>query len=254
MYRLFFRWTIGWCDKIIANSVAEKDRLSEEVNVPAGRGMVIYNGVDTDKFSLDKRDGRVMRHLNRLAIPPEHRIVGTAAFLVERKGIDHLIEATPTIIEKVPNTTFLVVGSGPLDKSLKELALGKGVGERVVFTGHSDCVEELIPLMDVFCLTSVWEPFGLVLVEAMASGKPIVAFESGGVPEVVKTGANGLLVPVGDTSALADAVIRLLQDGGLRAAMGRESRRRAESLFGSKTAADAYSELYDSYLNSLQEA
>jgi len=250
LYRLLFQWTMVWCDKVVANSNAERNRLSGEISMLPGKVEVIYNGVDLERFSLQKRDRRVMRQLKRFSIPPEHFIVGTVAFLVARKGIHHLLEAGPSILARVPNTTFLIVGGGPLEKSLKGLALDKGIGDRVVFTGHSDCVAELIPLMDIFCLTSLWEPFGLVLVEAMACGKPVVAFGSGGIPEVVENGIHGRLVCVGDTSALADAIVTLLADAELRAAMGREGRRRAKRLFSSRSAAHEYSELYESCLRS----
>jgi glycosyltransferase involved in cell wall biosynthesis len=123
------------------------------------------------------------------------------------------------------------VGDGELRPALEAQALRLGLGAQVHFTGWRDDVPALVALGDLFVLPSLNEPFGRVLIEAMATGKAVVATAAGGVPEIVVHGETGLLVPPGDPGALAAAVRELLDDAPRGARLGAAGRRRAETVF-----------------------
>jgi glycosyltransferase involved in cell wall biosynthesis len=198
----------------------------------ADRAPVIPLGVDTDvfRFGEEEEAGEILY----------------AGNLLRTKGVQYLIEAMPGVARQVPEARLVVAGSGPDRPFFEALAGRLGVAERVRFAGAIP-FDEMAPLYRrcaVFCLPTLAEAFGVSLLQAMASGRPVVACGVGGVPEVVEDGGSGLLVPPRDPARLAEALIRLLRDAGLRRAMGARGRRLCEERYDWETVVDRMEEVY----------
>jgi glycosyltransferase involved in cell wall biosynthesis len=168
----------------------------------------------------------------KLSIPPGVPVIGTVGRLVPVKGQQYLLDALPRVLACCPEARLLIVGDGPLGDSLRRRALDLGVARSVHFTGLREDIPELMGAMDLFCLPSLNEGMGRVLVEAMASRLAVVATRVSGVPDVVQEGVTGLLVPPRDAPSLAAAVIALLQDPARARQMGEHGRRRVVPAFG----------------------
>jgi phosphatidylinositol alpha-1,6-mannosyltransferase len=171
-----------------------------------------------------------------LPLLPPGRILLTVARLTASdsyKGVDHVIQALATVLSAVPDAYFVVVGDGDDRGRLESLAVDAKVRDHVQFVG-TKAGEELAGYYhacDVFVMPSRSEGFGVVFLEAMSHGKPVVAANSGGAPEVVDDGVTGLLVEYGDVPTLASSLVRLLRDGECRQRMGEAGRRRVEAQY-----------------------
>ncbi len=183
-----------------------------------------------------------------LAPAPLHPAAGTLLSLgrvVREKGFDLAIRALALL---PPATRLMLAGDGPALPALQTLAAELGVADRVDFRGwvHPDDVPALINAADIVLMPSRWrEPFGLVAVQAGQMARPLVATRVGGLPEIVRDGETGLLVPPEDPAALAAAVRRLQADPALAARLGAAARRRAADTFSMARCAAAYATLYD---------
>ncbi len=192
---------------------------------------VIHPAVDTARFDA-RRIGDPPAVRRRLGLPEHGPIVGAVGRLDRWKGFHVLLDVAPRLLERHPGATLVLVG-GPheLDPSYAEelhaQAARLGLGERVRLVGRQTNPEEWMQAMDVVVHTSRDEPFGMVVIEAMALGKPVVAAAEGGPAEIVTSGVDGLLAPHGDRPALAAAILRLLADERLRARLGAAAERRA---------------------------
>ena len=158
----------------------------------------------------------------------------------------------PSVISEIPDSELVIVGDGVMRRELEELSRKYEVKGHVKFVGFVD--ENLKPLYykaaDVFCLPSIItsESFGIVNLEAMACGVPVVASKIGGIPDVVKNGKTGILVPPRDPKALAEAIICLLQDENVRRKMGRNARKKAEN-YSWKRIAEKYERVYEELIS-----
>lgn len=179
----------------------------------ADRGEVIYNGLDTSELFGP----------SGLSTPGgSGRSILCIASHKETKGADVLLRAFARVVEKAPNWTLILVGGGPLRAKHEELARDLGLDGKVLFQGPKSRAEvgALLRFCDLFVLPSRSESFGLVIIEAMACGKPVVASAVGGIPEIIQQGENGILVEPENPAALAEAIIRVLEDEGLRTKIG----------------------------------
>jgi phosphatidylinositol alpha-1,6-mannosyltransferase len=168
-----------------------------------------------------------------LSVPAGSRVLLTVARLLASepgKGVDTVIRAMPRLTSQCPNLYYVIVGDGDARPSLERLAAECGVGERVVFAGaqKTGSLRGFYEAADVFVMPSRQEGFGIVYLEAMAAGKPAVAANRGGAPEVVADSETGFLVEYGDVDALAARLARLLSDDELRRRMGETARRKVE--------------------------
>lgn len=193
-------------DRIIAISRAVKIDLIDS-GVPADMITTIYNGIDLSKFANVKGTLR-----EELSLGPDVPIVGIVARLVPEKGYEYAINAFYQVLKVFPSARLIIIGEGPLKESLKEMCKRLGIKDHVVFMGYRQDVENLEADFDVFVLPSISEGLGLALLEAMALGKPAVATETGGIPEIIKNKVNGLLVPPGNDKYLAEGIIEVLSD------------------------------------------
>jgi glycosyltransferase involved in cell wall biosynthesis len=179
---------------------------------------------------------------------PGEVVIGTIARLVWYKGLEDLLKAAALIVRRYPSARFLVVGDGPLRQALEEKARALRLNGTVRFLGAVPNASSLLPHFDIFVLSSLWEGMSNSLLEAMAAGKPVVATDVGGSPEVVIDGKTGFLVPPKDPEALASAILHLLADRELARNLGEAGRIRVESEFTLEIMVARLEELYDSLL------
>lgn len=221
---------------VVANSRAVAARL------PGRNAAVVYNGIEIEQFD-SCMDGSVSsggKFRAQYHLPPDVPLVGMVARLRPWKGQARFLRAMARVIEKLPEARFLIVGGeifgveADYERKLHHLANALGLAERVVFTGQLADVRPALAALDVFVHPGDPEPFGLVNIEAMAMGKPVVAFGHGALPEIVVDGETGLLVPPGEEGALAAAALALLCDPARRGAMGRAGRARVEQCFSAE--------------------
>jgi glycosyltransferase involved in cell wall biosynthesis len=219
-------------DRLIAPSVAIAAKLRAE-----GRGAaditVVPNGVDLDRFSPHRSNREAAELRAALGIPPDAFLIGVVARLEPEKGHRYLLEALPAIVDAVPNAWLLLVGEGSQTDALRAQAraLPLPASERVVFAGFQTDVEAVTQALDVAVMPSLREAQGLALLEAMAARRPVVASAVGGIPETIRDGVDGLLVPAADPDALATAMVRLARDPRLRDRLAASGRRRVVDRF-----------------------
>lgn len=239
--RLGTREILGNAAAIVVNSASTADLARDLLSsvgcdAATNRVHVVHPGTDPVRFRPSARAVPSWKP-NEVDRPPVLLSVGR---LVPRKGIDTTIAALPAILERYPNVTYVVVGTGPDQARLACLAAELGVARSVTFLG--DVTEDELPACyaaaDIFVLPvrtitadDEIEGFGIVYVEASASGLPCVATTAGGVADAVGDEVTGLLVPPADSRALADALLRLLDDPELRARLGSNGRCAVETHF-----------------------
>lgn len=206
-------WRAGWLTRPEILYTSETDRHTDGLRP---RSQAIPLGIDLERY-LDAEP----------ALPWPGPQIGTVSRLVPQKGHDVLLEAARTVIDHHPDARFVIVGEGELRAELEERANAAGLGEAVLFTGAREDVPELLKSFDVFAFPSLFEGLCLAVIEAQAAGVPVVATPVGGIRETVVDGVTGLLVPLRDPAALADAIVRILDDPDLSARLADEAARRA---------------------------
>ncbi|HXK09785.1 MAG TPA: glycosyltransferase [Vicinamibacteria bacterium] len=227
------------CDRVIAVSRAVA-RVLLDSGLPPARLLLVRDGVPDRRPPAGGRPA-----LEELGVPAGSPVVGNVAALTEHKDHATLLAAMPRVLQAVPAARLVIVGEGRLRGRLEAEALGRGLGDRCVFTGFRRDVDRLIPAFSLLCLTSSTEGLGSSLLDAMCFGRAVVATAVGGIPEAVADGKTGMLVPVGDPGALAAALSRLLLEADRREALGRAGRHRFEQEFTAARMVDETLRLYD---------
>ncbi|MBI4775905.1 MAG: glycosyltransferase [Deltaproteobacteria bacterium] len=232
-------------DRIIAVSSSVKNDLIRFDRLPPEKIQVLHNTIDLKAFQepYDRQAVRRAYGINDTDI-----VVGWVARLAKQKGHGFLFEAIQLMSESYPNLRLLLVGDGPLKQWLVEKARDLAIEERVVFTGTSHQVPELMSAMDVFVLPSLWEGLPLVIGEAMAAGVPVVGTDVGGVGELVIDGETGYLIPPGQPQAIREAVESVLEQPDRTRVMVENARKHVEKLFSTS---DHTSRLHDLYMEIL---
>ncbi|MDP2914115.1 MAG: glycosyltransferase family 4 protein [Candidatus Aminicenantes bacterium] len=197
---------------------------------PQDRSRLIRNGVDLSGMMKEQRTASRIEKL-KAALNLGPLVVGAIARLHRQKGIEFLVAAAKEIHALHPEVRIVVVGGGPLEKSLRRRAANLGLGRNFLLFGERGDAREVLSLFDIFVLPSLWEGLPLALIEAASLGKAIVATDIDGVREVVRDGETGLLVPPGDPARLAGAVVRLLEDRRLAARLGERAIKEIPPLF-----------------------
>jgi glycosyltransferase involved in cell wall biosynthesis len=207
-----------------------------------GKLRLVRNGVDVSILQSEAFARRVaeLRRGTGWGSP----VVGTIARLHRQKGIVHLLRAAETILAGRPEGKIVVAGGGELEAPLRREAAALGLDRRFVLLGERADAREIMALFDVFVLPSLWEGLPLVLIEAAALGKPIVATDVEGSREILRDGETGRLVPPGDPAALAAAVRRLLDDPALAARLGARARETIPGRFTIEKMISGYDEIY----------
>jgi glycosyltransferase involved in cell wall biosynthesis len=239
---LAFRYRVG---KVVPVAIAEEVRVSIQKVYGYTNPPLIPNGVPTDEYAPDpdKRTqwrqthgiephATVLVHVGRFAPPKNHAL---------------LVQAFAQVHSDAP-LYLLLVGGGELESAVREQVAGLGLQERVRFLGTRADVADILRASDVFVLSSRWEGNPMSVMEAMAAGLPVVSTAVGGVPELVREGETGLLVPSEDAGALAQALQALVDDPAQRQAMGDAARQRAVARFDIRHTVRRYEQLYEKLL------
>lgn len=191
--------------------------------------VTLYNGIEVDAFSPA---GTTQPNLRRaFDLPERAMLIGSVGRLHPAKGFEDLLTAMVDIHRNVPQAYLLIVGDGELYDPLQAQVEQLHLTDHVILTGYRADVARILAGLDLFVMASHWEGLPLVVLEAMATGLPVVATAVGGTPEVVVEDVTGLLVPPHDPDALTNAVLRLLRDPGLRQRMGDAGRTRVVEHF-----------------------
>jgi glycosyltransferase involved in cell wall biosynthesis len=192
-----------WGRRIIAISEAVKEHLIKDFGAREEIISLIHHGVDVEKFKMDKKE--------RLG-SDNGPVIGIIARLSEEKGHTYLIEAMPEVINRFPKAQLLIVGEGRMKQRLVDLSKALKLENNVRFLPSVIDMQEIFGITDIFVLPSLKEGLGLSLMEAMASGLPVIASDVGGIRSLVQHGHNGLLVKPADVRKLSSAIIELLKD------------------------------------------
>ena len=229
-----------------ASVIAVSDTVAESIRPwpPAPRTTIetVYHGTTLDSIRHSHPLGREAGRA-RLGLPTERFLLGNVGNFTPKKNHRALLEAMAGA-EWLDDAHLALVGLGPEEDALRSEVERLGLGDRVTFLGSRDDVFEILPLFDLFCLSSSFEGFPIALVEAMATGLPVVATAVGGVPEIVVDEDNGLLVEPGDVVELRRAIGRAISDPEAAAAMAKRGQEAAERL-DLHHAATALQEVYE---------
>ncbi len=249
-YLLLRRFLKPFIHRYIAVSRDLADWLVSRVGIPDKAVRQIYNGVDLVSFhpraSLrpDLAPGGF--------VPAEGIVLGTVGRLAEVKDQASLVEAFSRLVAERPELRtrlrLVLIGDGPLFESLKGLLETRGITDLVWMTGDRKDVPELLRLLDIFVLPSLAEGISNTILEAMATRLPVIATKTGGNPELVDDGENGLLVPVGDVQALAKAIEELVSDPSVAVAMGARGYEKVSARFNWTHTVNEYLGVYDGVL------
>ena len=204
--------TDGEMDDYIKLSVYSPEKL-----------LKIHSGVDVKQFMHS--NGNMVKKRRSLGLDQNGNVLGFVGWLLPIKGPEYLLKAMEYIWQEYPETSLVFVGKGDLAMDLRAQALQVSANGRIKFLGWREDIDEIMPVFDMLVLPSLNEGMGRVLVEAMAAGKPVVASRVGGIPDLVRDGETGYLVPPADEKALADGIKKLLDDPGKAWEMGQQGRK-----------------------------
>ncbi len=219
-------------DTTVAVSDAVLHSVLDRQIIKRGTYVTIHNGVDLNAIATAGMCQTPLRE--SLGIAAHHQVVGNVANLYPGKGHQYLLEAARLVLNQCPDVTFVIVGKEKRKEDLErlqELARRLRIQDRVIFTGFRRDVFQLMATFDVFVLPSLWEGFGIVLLEAMALGKPVVGTDVGGIPEVIDNGLNGFLVEPRNPQQLAEKILELLRNETLRNQMGQNGMQKVRDRF-----------------------
>lgn len=231
--------------RIIVCSEFMKGECVRLFNSPADKVEVIYNGVDAKKFEFEWSEAERLKHRATLALP-EEKIVMYVGRFVREKGIQVLLNAASAVLAQEPNTKFLIVGGGNRDRFEKFLDWAN-LREKVLFTGFmaNRSLHQLFRVADVAVFPSLYEPFGIVALEGMAAGAPVVTSDAGGLPEVVLHDQTGTLSFAGNAESLAWAILHVLRDPERARKLSENARKRLYTDFDWGGIADHTIAVYD---------
>lgn len=213
--KLIKKFIYSKLDISITVSYKNKETLIKNFDLPENKIKVIYNCIDVDH--IRNYDSEIVRELRlKFSINNSALVFGTVGRLDRQKGHEYLINASKKVIEKLPNSLFLFVGQGKLRDQLNQKIKDNDLSDHFRIVGYQENLPEILALIDIFVLPSVFEGFPFSILEAMAAKKPVIATNVGGVPEIITNNVNGILVEPMDPDALAKAMILLAKDNEKR--------------------------------------
>ena len=249
-YRLLRRWMSKLVHRYIGLSKHIEQYLQRDVGIPAEKLTQLYNGVDAGRFNAEKNS-----NVGRKLFPPEFAsadciVIGTVGRMEPVKDQLTLTKAFIRLVEKDSNDgarlRLVIIGDGELRATAQNLLQQAGIAEQAWLPGSDDRVPELMQAMDIFVLPSRNEGISNTILEAMASGLPVVATNVGGNPELVVENETGLLVPADNADGMANALYHYLKNPDQRLAHGVAGRKRVEQQFMLEHMVDKYLSVYDS--------
>lgn len=231
-------------DKIITLSEDEKSKY-EELKIDKGnKFLAIYEGIDCEGFT--SRGTHI--HKQDFGFKDSDFIVSTIGRLDSEKGHIYLIEAAASVLKENAQVKFLIIGEGASRKELEDYAVRLGISDSVRFLGLRKDIPDLLSITDVFVLPSLYEGLGIVVLEAMAMSLPVIATKVGGVPEVIINGETGILVPPGNSRAIAEGIISILNNKEKARTMGHNACLYVKSHFAINLMVEKIEKLYNDLL------
>jgi glycosyltransferase involved in cell wall biosynthesis len=243
LYEALDRRVLRWMSKVVCVSHAQAAKV-REAGVPDSRITVIHNAIQPGRFANPRPEYR--DRLRALFPVPPAQIVGSAGRLSPEKGFDVLVDAAAEMNAPSGSVGFVLFGDGPMHESLTEQIRKRGLGGRFVLAGFHDDLDAYLPHLDLFALPSYTEGLPNVILEAFASGVPVVATAVGGTPEIVDDGVCGWLVPPGQPRRMAERMTDALNDRDRLRQMASRGGDRVRRCFSFAPQAQAYRTLFHS--------
>ncbi len=249
--RAYQKWldriTSKWVNRFIAVSGNRKKAMIDLRGYQPHQIRLVYNGIDVNRFSSADRRESIRKTWN---LEPEQTAIGLIARLEISKGQDTLIEAAPLVLRRYPETRFFMIGGDhiphqPNLKRYQKTIQHFGMSDKCFLLGFEREIQDLMSALDMIVLPSWWEGHPLVVLEAMAAQKPVIASRVGGTPEIVEHETNGLLIPPRDPEALAEAICRLIENPALARQMASRAYVKAAEQFDQTYMADQILALYN---------
>ncbi|NOX63173.1 MAG: glycosyltransferase family 4 protein [Chloroflexi bacterium] len=226
---------------VVVPSYSQAERLSR--HVPLERIHVIYHGIDAQAFARSAGNERAALR-RRYGVADDEHVIAIFGRLEPVKGHRDFLRAARRMLERRDDLRFWVVGEGSLEPVLRRQVQELGIAHRVDFLGYQNDVAPLMAASDLVLMPSRHESFGIVLIEAMSLGKPVIASAAGGIPEVVLDGASGYLVPPGDPDQLSRRVLEMLSNPGHAQQIGLAGRERVHREFTVEQMVEQMAALY----------
>lgn len=234
-WRKWYHWLVerltkNFVDLYISNSYSGKDVLIKKGKVPRKKIIVIQNGIEIpEKIEKIKKD---------------YLIIGSIGNLRKAKGYFNLIKAGEIVIEKFKNVKFYIIGEGELKEEILKMIEEKKIKDYFVLTGYIENVFDYLKIFDIFVLSSLWEGCPVSLLESMGYGIASVATNVGDVPYIIENGENGFIVEKNDYKKLAEKIIKLIEDEGLRKKFGEKAREKIKRWYSVEDMVRKYESLY----------
>jgi glycogen synthase len=228
--------------RVIVNSHHMHAELQHLFALPTNKTIIIPNGADVESFSINFD----RQHLRNSLASPSQRIVLYVGRLVREKGVQILLDAAPKVINACPDTKFIIVGTGYYMDELKQQAYNLGIDHHINFLGYVDDEElrKLYNIADAVCIPSLYEPFGIVALEAMAARVPVVTSDTGGLRDFVENMITGITTYTGDSGSLAWGLLEVLRNQELTKNIVRKAYERVSTIYNWKVIARQTSEIY----------
>ena len=210
IYNLFLKYSTAQTDLYLAVSEATRNRLIKNTNIPDSKIKVLYNYVDLNTFSQDKISWNIEAERIKLGINKDDFVAGFAGRIIERKGWRTFLGAAEYVLDKHPNTKFLVAGEGQEKDKLLQLLDHRHLNKNIKYIGYVSDMVWFYSLLNCFVMPSHWEPMGLTEIEAQAMGVPVISSNVEALNEIINDGENGLLFEVKNEKDLAEKIKKLL--------------------------------------------
>jgi glycosyltransferase involved in cell wall biosynthesis len=240
------RWFCRAATQLVAVSESQRQSIERYHGLAAGSMMTIPNGV---KPVVPPDPRIVARRRAELGFGESDVVVGCVAVLSRQKGVTYLLQAARRIVDQDSRVRLLIVGGGPIEGALRDEARTLRLDSRVVFTGWRNDATSFLPLIDIFVMSSLWEAMPMALLEAMASGRPIVVTDVADNRVIVDNGRCGVLVPPMDASAIAEAVLSLTCRPDYATELGANAARRCQERYTTRNMIEAYERLFERSLH-----
>lgn len=248
VYSILSRFSERYVDLFIVDSEATKKILINRHRIPTDKVVRIYNGIELKAYQPDNRGEFINKIRKEYGIDEGVFLIGAVGRMVWQKGFEHLIEAIPEVSKEYPEARFLLVGEGSLKNELKVKSKRLKIEDKVVFTGFRKDLKEVLSTIDLLIIPSLRESFPIITLDAMAMAKPIIATRIDGIIEQITDGENGILIPPGDPSSLAKAIMIAINNKEHYRNLGLMARKRVGESFSLEKMVIETEKVYQSLL------
>jgi len=239
--------------RVIVCSNSMKEEVKNLFSLPEDKIDIIPNGIDVK--DLDSGDIN-LEEIRKKYAPNDEKIVLFIGRMYFQKGPEYLLRSIPIVLSKFPKTKFIFIGTGDMLEQLKREAYELGVQENTIFTGfiEDNLRNAILKVSDICVFPSIYEPFGIVALEAMALEKPVIASNTGGFSEIIESGRDGILFKPRDVSELSQKIIFLLENPDYAKELGRNAKEKVEKIYTwdkiAEKTLEVYNRVYKEYQNS----